>query len=143
VRLEVTPAGAVDDLGDRLPADTEERAEVHRALATGGPVPYLANLISGESGCSYPLTNRLSALRVPVGHVVVLGPEEQMGGVHAQRLVAAVQDALARRDRSVGIFVGNPVSADEATTAPHLSVPTSVRGPRPEDAVVHDGMVAG
>jgi len=138
----MTPVGAVDDLGDRLPSDSEEGAEIHGAFASGGSFSYLANLIGSEPGCSYSLSDSLPPLGISVGHVVGLRSKEQMSGFNAEGLVAMVENILSRRDRAERLGIGHPVSAEEFPAPAHLTVAASVGAFRPEDASVHDGMVA-
>ena len=56
---------------------------------------------------------RASPLPAHVSHVVLVRPEEQMVGVHARRVVAAVANVVAGRDRAAMNFPSHPACSPE------------------------------
>jgi len=141
MKLEVSPGPSADHGRDVLATHAEHGTEVNWALATGSSISYIPDLIVGEFGCSYLLPSCLSSLRVPVGHIVSLGPEEQVGRIDAERDIAMVENTLTLWYRTMGIFVGNSMGANPTPVAFETPISSPVRALRPQDAVVHDQMV--
>lgn len=74
----------------------------------------------------------LSSFISHVLNVVVLGPKEEMVWANTGRIVAAMKDKCASRDRANYQFVGHPVSQKRAFLHSGLSVTSSVMTGSPD-----------
>src|SRR3989442_531027 len=110
-RCVVLPALASEVERNKCLGDIEPARDINLLGAAGNQRIDLRELGRGQL-LALGTRNAQSALSGRIPHVVELGAEEEMRWVAAERGVAAMQDALAVRRRTVRQFVGNTMGAE-------------------------------
>ncbi len=90
-----------------------------------------------ESGVAVPTAFRRPTLRDHIGDVVNRRSDEQVRGIDARRVVAAVADELPNWNWPNGQFVSNAVGERTPSVAVEYPVPLIDRGASPQPALVN------
>lgn len=99
---------------------------------------------AGQHYVGHPTAVRVSASQLLVAFVFLSGSGSQVSGIHAEPVVARVQDVKSRFNRSIGQFVGNAMRgfkprgnatrgqhADRGESILHVATAESTTGPEP------------
>lgn len=138
MNLEMAPTQALGDEKDHLSGHAKGFDEHCAGLSIFMASSYVDDLGLGQLGAAVALTASGDvagpALGDHVGVVVGVRPEEQVGRVHAGRVVAGVEDLEAGRDRTVGQLPGETVGENRPSIDPDLAVAVAGRGTSPQPA---------
>jgi hypothetical protein len=131
VKLEVLPSPASNDAPDAWDRDGESTRKFGRTCLPRGVQP--ADLKHIRLDQSRPSVTRarmsLAPLASRVRHVVSVRAKEQMTRIYARRIVAAMKNMQAVRDRAKGEFVRDPMRASSPVAA-RTEVAVTVRQAR-------------
>src|SRR6187399_1600962 len=117
--LDMFPGVPAKDMSDRSLAHPELGREFTVSpLARGVQRPDLGNIAPGELGFAVLFSLEHASFGDGIMHVVGIGSEEQVGGVYARGLVAAMADMESAGVDSVGEEVGHSVCIKIAFRTP-------------------------
>lgn len=112
------PVRAVDDQIHRAGIDAVFGSQSTVAdVSSGMPFTDGDNLLSGQNGPSVPLASGRSPLCGHVGGILGASAQKQMVGIDARRIVAAMADEQAVRDRATVYLPRHPMSASHADSS--------------------------
>lgn len=110
---DIRPRRAVDGSVGGVAADAVLRGDFGDPSASRPQGAHLPDSVLGQliatRGSTAAVNLRRAPLRCHVGHVVLRRPQEQVGGIHAWRVVAAVADEQAGRNRPNEQLVRDPM----------------------------------
>ncbi len=128
----MSPAESANSVAHGLDVDAEVHSEFAIRFAGGVSAAAFEDLLSGELRVTG--TRAVPAFAVPVGHVVGVGTDEQVLGIHTWRVVAPVQDVKPWRDRAVRNFPRRAVRANQKTIQFEKSVASDMAFGLPQPA---------
>jgi hypothetical protein len=140
---DVLPTDTAHNLTHRRRSDAEQVTNgivhhPHLRIGSDG-----ANIVLGHFSIGTRRTAQPSPLRLHIVHVVLLGSEEEMGGIHAPGIIAAravMEHKQTVRNRAVvqlpGIARGNNMAIDAASGYCEPAIPRHTERCRPQPAGV-------
>lgn len=129
---DVLPTLVVEDVLDRRVAHPEGRSDLSLRESLACETTDDGDVLRLEPRGSSCFPSEGPPLRVPVPHVVVVSPEEEMRRVAARRVVAAMKNEETLRNRAVRPLPREPMREVDASPA----VPAANAGTGPDPTLV-------